>query len=182
MQEVGVADITIAKLPIGEFPYGVCSTPMLYYLAQGDFDLAVAVTASHNPGEYVGMKFADRNVELVSPEFLKQLFETFYFEGEYTKSFPLFAIGEQKVISEKLQRLTDFLMDKRRSLQKRYKFVVDFSNGAGVTFEKQFFQGLSGFHEILFINDQPDGTFSAHESDTSTDGNYAQLSQKVLES
>jgi len=179
---MGVKDITFANLPVKGYPYGICSTPTLYYLAQYDFDLAVSVTASHNSGEYVGMKFVDRNVELLSTEFLRQLFEDFYVEGTHTKSFPYVKIEHQRLIAEKLKKLTDFLMEKRGTLGKRYTFVVDFSNGAGITFEKQFFQQLADTHTIIFINDQPDGTFSAHESDTSVNKNYTQLVQKVQES
>ena len=183
---MGDIAITVASLDSdaslgSKYPYGICSTPTLYYLAQYDFDLAVAVTASHNPGGYVGMKFADRNVELVSPAFLQQLFKNFYFEEAYVKSFPLFVAEESTIVQEKMEKLTAFLMDKRKRLSKRYKFVVDFSNGAGVTFEKQFFQQLSDRHDIIFINDFPDGTFAAHESDTSEDSNYHQLSQAILE-
>jgi phosphomannomutase len=67
-------------------------------------------------------------------------------------------------------------------LTKKYKFVVDFSTGAGVTFEQQFLQQLREKHDIIFINDYPDGTFSAHESDTSTNVNYTQLIQAVKKS
>ena len=49
MQEEGVKNITIANLAMEGFAYGVCSTPVLYYLVQNDFDLGVSVTASHNP-------------------------------------------------------------------------------------------------------------------------------------
>lgn len=65
---MGVKDITLANLPVEEYPYGICSTPTLYYLAQYDFDLDDSVTASHNSGEYVGMKFVDRDVELFSTD------------------------------------------------------------------------------------------------------------------
>jgi phosphomannomutase len=51
MQTAGAIEVTIAALPpkLDSFPYGICSTPTLYYLAQYDVDLAVSVTASHNP-------------------------------------------------------------------------------------------------------------------------------------
>lgn len=41
---------------------GLLSTPMLYFAsAQLDIDGAIMVTASHNPGEYNGLKFTKRN-------------------------------------------------------------------------------------------------------------------------
>ncbi|MBQ7073528.1 hypothetical protein IJM86_00325 [bacterium] len=40
---------------------------------------------------------------------------------------------------------------------------------------------LQNHHEVIFINDYADGTFSAHESDTSDRKNYTQLVAKVKE-
>lgn len=173
MQEVGVNHITVA---------GMYSTPTLYYLAHNDFDLAVSITASHNPSEYVGMKFVDRNVELMPTAFLQELFNK-----EYSSDLPIISFSPVEdqfsiLITEKITKLTDFLLSKWNMLTKKYKFVVDFSSGAGVSFEKDFFHQLVDKHQIIFINDQPDGTFSAHESDTSDEANYAQLVQKVQES
>jgi phosphomannomutase len=173
MQEEGISDSTVA---------GMLSTPTLYYLGQYDFDLAVSITASHNPGEYVGMKFIDRQVELLSTEFLRELFEKEYFEAPYTKNFPVVKGKMTTFISEKMKKLNDFLLAKWGKLGTSYNFVVDFSNGAGVGFEQQFFTKIAGQHSISFLNAFPDGTFSAHESDTSSVANYHQLVHKVQES
>jgi phosphomannomutase len=173
MKEQGTINITVA---------GMYSTPTLYYLAQEDFDLAVSVTASHNSREYVGMKFVDRQVELTPTDFLRQLFDDYYFDEEYTKTFPTIQPTATPFLHEKTQKLHDFLSTKWNEINKKYKFVVDFSNGAGVNFEKDFLAQLQGKHQILFLNDFPDGTFSAHESDTNVVDNYAQLVQAVQES
>jgi phosphomannomutase len=127
------------------------------------------------------MKFVDRNVELMPTTFLQELFEKEYFPEPYTQTFPLFVPADTAFVLEKTKKLTDFLLSKRNTLTKNYTFVVDFSNGAGVTFEKQFLQQLGDKHAITFINDFPDGTFSAHESDTSVNANYSQLVQTVQE-
>jgi phosphomannomutase len=127
------------------------------------------------------MKFVERNVELMPTDFLKQLFEKEYFPEEYTQTFPLFLSSHPDFPSQKSKKLTEFLLEKRTTLSKKYTFVVDFSNGAGVTFEQQFLQQLSDTHDITFINATPDGTFSAHESDTSSEANYTQLVQAVKE-
>jgi phosphomannomutase len=127
------------------------------------------------------MKFVDRNVELMPTELLRDLFEKAYFPEDYHHTFPLFVNNKQTLVQEKMKKLTTFLMSKRNTLTKQYTFVVDISSGAGVTFEKEFLEQLSPTHTIIFINDQPDGTFSAHESDTSVNDNYLQLVQKVKE-
>jgi len=74
-----------------------------------------------------------------------------------------------------------YLNNKWSELKKKHNFVVDFSSGAGVTTEKDFFDIMKNKHDILYLNDIPDGNFSAHESDTSHHENYSQLVQKVKE-
>ena len=184
MQEQGEIQITIADfLPQEDsenYPYGICSTSSLYFLWQHDFDLAVSITASHNPGEFVGMKFFDREVELLSTDFLKAIFyqqET----PENLPEFPVYLQTTSGILPQKKEQLFTFLNQKWSQLTKAYIFCIDFSNGAGVTVEKEFFDQLP-HHDISYINDIPDGTFSAHESDTSTSSNYQQLIQKVQES
>jgi len=63
-----------------EYPYGVCSTPVTYYLTQHDFDLGIVFTASHNPPGDVGMKFFDKDVVFLATEMLWEIFEKEYSE------------------------------------------------------------------------------------------------------
>jgi phosphomannomutase len=67
------------------------------------------VTASHNSGAYVGMKFVERNVELMPTDVLKELFQREYFPQEYGQKFPLFTGGNSTLVAEKVKRLMDFL-------------------------------------------------------------------------
>ena len=166
-----------------KYPYGICSTGTTYFLGQNDFDIGLEMTASHNPKEYMGMKFFDKKVWLLPSSLLKEQFEKNYFEGEYKSDDPLEidVNYEQDLIQGKLEQLFQFLQKKYQTLQKKYKIVVDFSTWAGITVEKSFLKTLQEHHEIIFINDYADGTFSAHESDTSDRKNYAQLVEKVKE-
>src|SRR6056297_4142623 len=44
------------------FSMGLASTPSVYYnTVDGDFDLSIQITASHNSKEYNGMKISKRN-------------------------------------------------------------------------------------------------------------------------
>jgi len=175
-----------------EYPYGVCSTPALYYLGQGDYDLWVAFTASHNPPGDVGMKFFDKDVTLLSTDLLREIFEK-----EYTEETNLSAFGtspypatlwsqERILVNEnllhKVQKLYEMLDKKWSWLKKRHNFVVDFSTGAAVSIEKKFFQDyVSQNHTLYMINDLPDGNFSAHYSDTQEHENYEQLTHMIQE-
>ena len=186
MKELGFENISFAKftnenVDKNKYPYWICSTSTLYYLWQNNFDLGVSITASHNTGEYVGMKFFDRNVELISTDDLKLMFEKYYFEWKYDIELKNNNIELGLDIKNKYQNFLDFLKNKRSKLSKKHNFVVDFSSGAGVTTEKDFFEIIRKNHNICYINDFPDGNFTAHESDTSHAENYSQLVQKVKE-
>jgi len=169
-----------------DYPYGVCSTPALYYLGQGDYDLGVAFTASHNPPGDVGMKFFDKEVTLLSTEQLKKIFEQEYDEATNLSAFGTSSYQERQSVNEnllnKVQKLYAMLDAKWSGLTKRHHFVVDFSTGAAVSVEKKFFQDyISKHHTLELINDQPDGNFSAHYSDTQEHENYEQLIHVVKE-
>ena len=184
LQEEGIHHIAFAKFwneDETKYPFGIASTEITYYLGQHDFDIGIAVTASHNPKEYLWMKFFDKEVNLLPSELLKHCFEEAYFEGEYDKVLPemIDTTYEQSLIQEKKVRFFDFLKEKWNQISKKYKIVVDFSTGAWITVEKEFLTMMQAKHELVFINDYADGSFSAHESDTSDRKNYEQLAQKV---
>lgn len=171
----------LSKEEMKKYPYGICSTGSTYYLWQNDFDIGIEMTASHNPKEYIWMKFFDKEVNLLETSILKEQFENVYFEWEYkyNNDFNINTEYEQEFIQKKLQNLLQFLQDKYQKINKKYKIVVDFSTWAGITVEKSFFESLKTKNEIIFINDYADWTFSAHESDTSDRNNFTQLIEKV---
>lgn len=186
MQELGFENVFFAKFTNNNidkniYPYWICSTSTLYYLWQNSFDLGVSITASHNTGEYVGMKFFDKNVELISTDDLKKMFDKYYFEWNYDVKLDNREINLHETVNNRYQDFLKYLKDKWSELHKKHSFVVDFSSGAGVTTEKDFFDLIKDVHNISYINDFPDGNFSAHESDTSHHANYSQLAQKVEE-
>lgn len=165
-----------------KYPYGVCSTSTLYYLWQGIFDLWVSITASHNTKEYVGMKFFDKNVELISSDELRAMFDKHYFEWKYDIDLENDNISLNLDLKNRYQEFLRFLKEKRDKLNNKYNFIVDFSNGSWVTTEKEFFDIIKKNHNISYINNFPDGNFTAHDSDTSNADNYLQLVEKVKSS
>ena len=158
LQEEGIHHIAFAKFwneDERKYPFGIASTEITYYLGQHDFDIGIAVTASHNPKEYLWMKFFDKEVNLLPSELLKHCFEEAYFEGEYDKVLPemIDTTYEQPLIQEKKVRFFDFLKEKWNQISKKYKIVVDFSTGAWITVEKEFLTMMQIKHDLIFIND-----------------------------
>lgn len=163
-----------------KYPYGICSTPVLYYLGQNDYDLWVAFTASHNPPGDVGMKFFDKDVTLLSTDSLREMFEKEYTEDRVTIDGKSERVEIDGSLVEKVNLLYEMLAKKWSGLKKRHHFVVDFSTGASVSVEREFLKDHLP-HDVFMLNYVPDGSFSAHYSDTQEYENYEQLTHAVKE-
>ncbi len=184
----------------------LCSTAFAYHIWH-NYDLCVNFTASHNPPEYVWLKFFDWNTKFLSQSFLKDIFtkeynnifnsSCFYCVNDDPQSMQntvnltnnlLPEISEKtkkvfdnpKNVKNQIQDLYNFLEKKYNSLKETHKFVVDFSNWAACNYEKMFFKKLQQkWRKIKFINENPDWTFPNHLSDTQEYENYEQVIQEV---
>jgi len=162
------------------YPYWICSTSISYFLWQWDYDLSVNFTASHNPAKYVGMKFFDKEVWLINTSFLREIFQKHYKEDTILPEIYNKIQILKPEINNKKEELFEFLNQKRKQLKQSHKFIIDFSTGAWVSVEKEYFQKhINKKHKTIFINNKPDGTFSSHESETQDPKNYEQLIQKT---
>jgi len=148
-----------------DYPYGITSSSAAYYIGQKDRDMTAVFTASHNPAEYVGIKCFNRTAALTATTHLQDIFMQAY-NFRKGKTIPhetqLFTPNDD-LVTKKVQGYYDSIQQKRAQLQKNHKFVVDFCNGAAVSFEKTFYESYANNHLITMINDYPDGTFPAHE-------------------
>ena len=158
------------------YPYSIVSTSVSYYIWQNDRDMTTIFTASHNPASYTGLKIFNKHAVLTETEKLRTYFQYAYTEREEIK------IPESKSYKQQPEKVQKKIIayyirmnDKRTTLQKNHKFVVDFCHGSGVACEKHFWEQYANNHYITMINDYPDGTFPAHESDTSEPHNFVQL-------
>ncbi|MBU0625975.1 hypothetical protein KKH82_00630, partial [Patescibacteria group bacterium] len=86
-----------------------------------------------------------------------------------------------ETLKTKEKQFYEMLRKKWSYLSRTHRFVVDFSNGAAVTLEKNFLQNYIGGSHIDMINYTPDGAFSSHHSDTQEHKYYEQLIDKVQE-
>jgi len=160
-----------------------CSTSYLYWLIYEEYDLWVSFTASHNPAEYVGMKFIYKDGNLVAPELLKRLFIDEYYSQiafhlpEEDESY----ICMPDSIVEKKDELHKMLHKKRDSLNRVFNFAVDYCHGAWVTCEYEYFTNYANrHHTIAHINAYADGTFPDHDSETQDANNYKKLAEDVV--
>lgn len=158
---------------------GISTTPMLYY-ATGllSVDAGIIITASHNPGNYNGLKICKQfavpvgewagmeeiralsvNAAFPDPEEKGKVTENYEFKEQYYKHIKRFFNTE-----------TD----------KKIKVVFDFANAMGI-FDKPVFEELAAFIEPVYMYDDYDGRFPNHEANPLKTDTLAALQQKVLE-
>jgi phosphomannomutase/phosphoglucomutase len=137
---------------------GLEPTPVAYHAAWSRDIPAAAVTASHNPPEYTGIKFASPGGTALSREAgmaeIREIYESRDFdeeEGEVTEA----NLGEEYV--EHLSA----------GLDSGTEVVADVGNGAGGERAKQVLERIGC--SVRMVNAEPDGSFPDHLPDTQTE-------------
>ena len=152
---------------------GLCTTPMYYYACiKLNNPSGVMVTASHNPKDDNGFKFAfDENGNCKGQEIidLYNFIEKHDFdEGNGTTS-------EYDIYPEYIELYKDNLKFGDRLL----KVVVDPANGTTSPFVRKLYELYP--MDLTIINEESDGSFPNHHPDPCVEANMEQLKQKVIE-
>ena len=152
---------------------GLCTTPMYYYACiKLNNPSGVMVTASHNPKDDNGFKFAfDENGNCKGQEIidLYNFLEKHDFdEGNGTTS-------EYDIYPEYIELYKDNLKFGDRLL----KVVVDPANGTTSPFVRKLYELYP--MDLTIINEESDGSFPNHHPDPCVEANMEQLKQKVIE-
>ena len=151
----------------------LCTTPMYYYACiKLGIPSGVMVTASHNPKDDNGFKFAfDEKGNCKGQEiqdFYNELKEAKFYKG----------IGNV----EKYNIFPEYLELYKTNLSfgsRRLKVVVDPANGACSSFARKLYELYP--MDLIMINEESDGTFPNHHPDPCIEDNLTQLKNKVLE-
>lgn len=152
---------------------GLCTTPMYYYACiKLKIFSGVMVTASHNPKDDNGFKFAfDESGNCKGQEI--QDFLTYILKGEFSK-------GEGKITSYDIKKeYFDLFKESLQFGPRRIKVVLDPGNGTTSIIMKELYHMFP--IDIISINDTSDGTFPNHHPDPCVESNLEQLKKKVLE-
>jgi phosphomannomutase len=153
---------------------GMLTSPMLSLFCVVHKMKGAMITASHNPKEYNGIKFIDKDgQQLGYDRFLKKI-ETLIRKQEEIRPFKKGTIKNSRFSGDYVRYLIG-KFDKK--LLNSKKIVIDCSNGVGgIALSKL---RRKGFHFIL-INKRPDGNFPNHGSDQTKPENFKQLQKEVL--
>ncbi len=170
LQHAGVTEITNA---------GLTTSPMVYYAASGRFDpdirCGVVVTASHNPGQFNGLKFIIDGLPLTAEE-LQDFGQDVIALGEKD--------GDCQVgtpISEDASVETSWMAALKQALRPAsgLKIVVDAGNAVAGAFAPSLYRSLGVDVDELYCD--LDGRFPNHHPDPAKPENLVDLQARVLE-
>ena len=152
---------------------GLCTTPMYYYACiKLNVPSGVMVTASHNPKEDNGLKFAfDENGNCKGQEI--QDFRKELIDGNFVKGNG--KIYKYDIEPEYIQLYKEGIKFGKR----RLKVVLDPANGATSKFCRKIYEQFP--MDLVIINEENDGNFPNHHPDPCVEDNLTQLKQKVIE-
>jgi phosphomannomutase len=154
---------------------GIIPTPTLIYLTRTlVFDGAIMLTASHNPPQYNGIKFFNKNAFYINEKELEEIKNYIgskpqQIEGGISKEDLGLGVKHVDHILKKI--------DTELIINKKFKVVIDVINGAGYKLAPMLLEKLGC--DVTIINETPDGNF-AHMPEPLVE-NLVGLAEKVKE-
>jgi phosphomannomutase len=157
---------------------GMSSTDMMYFAVINlGVDGGIAVTASHNPGEYNGFKFTRHKAIPMGLESGLDKIE----ELVRANNFPALAVAqgtyEARDILDSFVAWMHTFVDVKKL--RPMKVVIDAGNGMGGPVMEKLFVGSQV--EVIPMFFEPDGTFPNHEANPLVEENRVDLIAKVKE-
>jgi len=151
---------------------GLCSTPMTYF-GIGSFgaDAGIMVTASHNPGEYNGMKLCRAGAVPISGATGIADVERLVAD----EAFDPPAATPGCIIDHPIAKAYAAAIRKHADLKHPVRLAIDMANGMGIV-ESAALEGIVGIDPLF---DTFDGTFPNHEANPLIVETYTDLQAKV---
>jgi phosphomannomutase len=157
---------------------GVLTTPMVYFAAWkvAAADMVISVTASHNPPQYNGMKFALKNAIPVGENSglneirdiaLAETFEEVFMKG---------TLSTQDIKPE----YYDYFASFAHFGDKQFTIVIDTANAMGVL-ELEVYRRFPQNLKLVTLYDDLEHPFSAHEANPLRLDTLEELQSKVVE-
>ncbi len=141
---------------------GICPIPSIQFLTKQSKAIgAIAVTASHNPKEWNGLKFINKEGLYLNYHQVDEFLDI-YHQGE----FSLVDVEKYRTPEFKknpaephLKKLLSYF-NVGLIGQKKFKVAVDCTNGAGAVLAPRYLEKLGC--ELALLNCVPDGSFAHH--------------------
>jgi len=148
---------------------GMVSTPMLYFsLYNLDVDGGVMITASHNPGEYNGIKLSSGKNSLFGEQIqeIREMAE----KGEFESGSG--SLSDADIRENYIKFLKDNL-----DIKPGLRVAADYGNGMTGIIGPEVFREFGC--ELTELYETPDGTFPNHHPDPTVEENLAELIDNV---
>jgi phosphomannomutase len=159
---------------------GICPIPSFLVLTK-ELRAAggIAVTASHNPKEWNGLKFISRDGLYLTPHQTEEFLDI-YHQGEFAYAPPerIKAVREEShAVEPHLKRILA-RFDPEPVRRRRIKVALDCGNGAGAILAPRLLEAFGC--EVALINGVPDGRFTRQSEPTPE--NIKELCRTVVKS
>ena len=159
---------------------GLATTPTMQVMTEKEnFDGGIVITASHNPSEYNGLKFLQKDGTFLSPEQCEELFKAVDRNVSIDPPDSLGVVSDYSTANEEHidKVLAAKCIDTDNIRKNNFKVVIDAVNGAGSFILPMLCERLDC--EIITMNCSGDGYFSRIPEPLAE--NLDALEQKVLE-
>ena len=141
---------------------GVMPTPAVHFLVRSqNFDMAVMITASHNPAEYNGIKIVRERGYKLTDEQEQEITDIFYNLDRWTQN-KKYEKGEVVENTSLIFEWADNLKKIAHCSFEGMKVALDCANGAGFFVAPYLLKEMGA--EVFAINEQGDGALINHKS------------------
>jgi phosphomannomutase/phosphoglucomutase len=148
---------------------GMVATPMLYFsLYNLPVGGGVMITASHNPGEYNGIKLSSGKNSLFGEQI--QVIREMAEQGD-------FAIGEGSTRHAEIREDYIKFLKENLDIKPGLRIAADYGNGMTGIIGPEVFREFGC--EVMELYETPDGTFPNHHPDPTVEENLVELIDTV---
>ena len=140
---------------------GLATTPTMQVMTENEnYDGGIVITASHNPSEYNGLKFLQRDGTFLSPDQCEELFKAVDQNVSIDTPDSLGLVSDYSTANEEHidKVLAAKCIDAENIRKKKFKVVVDCVNGAGSFILPMLCEQLGC--EVITMNCNGDGNFT----------------------
>lgn len=156
---------------------GLASTPIAYFSSwKLEVDVAVIITASHNPAEYNGMKFCFKGAVPIGEGSGMEEIKRLAIDGNFASAENKGRVEEN---SEIKNQYVDYVARFFNEGFTKKKIIIDFANGMGAV-EKEVYEKFPQYLEASYLFEELDGNFPNHEANPLKIETLKTLQEKVI--